>query len=97
MSTSSPETKPTAAFTANNVRPNVVVVGSFMMDLIVRTERIPREGETVIGKELQRAPGGEGANQAVAAARRGGRLTMLRRVRDDLLGQGQIRSLQAAG
>lgn len=97
MSTSSTEMKPEAGSNASNVQPNVVVVGSFMMDLIVRTERIPKEGETVIGKEFQRAPGGKGANQAVAAARLGARVTMVGRVGDDLFGQDQIRSLQAAG
>lgn len=78
-------------------KPNVVVVGSFMMDLIVRTERMPKEGETIVGKEFQRAPGGKGANQAMAAARLGGRVTMVGRVGDDLFGQDQIRSLREAG
>lgn len=78
-------------------RPNVVVVGSFMMDLIVRAERMPKEGETIVGKEFQRAPGGKGANQAMAAARLGGNVTMIGRVGDDLFGQDQIRSLREAG
>jgi len=80
-----------------SARPNVVVVGSFMMDLIVRADRMPKEGETIVGKEFQRAPGGKGANQAVAAARLGGNVTMIGRVGDDLFGQDQIQSLKAAG
>ncbi len=60
MSTSSTEMKPEAGSNASNVQPNVVVVGSFMMDLIVRTERIPKEGETVIGKEFRARPGVRG-------------------------------------
>lgn len=82
---------------AVSAKPNVVVVGSFMMDLIVRADRMPKEGETMIGKEFQRAPGGKGANQAMAAARLGANVTMVGRVGDDLFGQDQIQSLQQAG
>ncbi|MGP4038521.1 PfkB family carbohydrate kinase [Gracilibacillus sp. D59] len=46
----------------------ILVVGSFMMDLVVRTYRAPEEGETIIGDSFARFPGGKGANQAVAAA-----------------------------
>ena len=68
-----------------------------MMDLIVRADRMPKEGETIVGKEFQRAPGGKGANQAMAAARLGGNVTMIGRVGDDLFGQDQIQSLRQAG
>lgn len=47
----------------------VVVVGSLNMDLVVRTERLPRSGETLAGESFVTVPGGKGANQAVAAAR----------------------------
>jgi sugar/nucleoside kinase (ribokinase family) len=50
-------------------KPRILVIGSFMMDLVVRTPRAPQEGETVIGTSFNRFPGGKGANQAVAAAR----------------------------
>ena len=46
-------------------KPNILVVGSFMMDLIASTRRVPNSGETVIGMKFQTAPGGKGANQAV--------------------------------
>ncbi|MDI9464209.1 MAG: PfkB family carbohydrate kinase, partial [Bacillota bacterium] len=49
-------------------RPRILVIGSFMMDLVVRAPRAPREGETIIGSSFNRFPGGKGANQAVAAA-----------------------------
>lgn len=48
---------------------SIAVVGSLNMDLVVRTARLPQPGETVRGHDFQTAPGGKGANQAVAAAR----------------------------
>ena len=56
-------------------KPKILVVGSFVMDMIVRTGRVPNEGETVIdGISFSTAPGGKGANQAVQAARLGDEL-----------------------
>ena len=53
-------------------QPRILVIGSFMMDLVVRTPRAPKEGETIIGTSFNRFPGGKGANQAVAASPFGG-------------------------
>jgi len=53
------------------MKPNLVVVGSLNMDLIVRAPRLPAPGETVTGGEFHHSPGGKGANQAVAAVRLG--------------------------
>lgn len=68
------------------MKPNLVVVGSSNTDLIVRVPRIPRPGETVLGGRFATAPGGKGANQAVAAARAGGRVTFIARVGCDAFG-----------
>jgi len=49
----------------------IIVLGSVNVDLVVRGDRLPQPGETVIGGEFYQAAGGKGANQAVAAARAG--------------------------
>ncbi len=64
----------------------IVVVGSSNTDMIIKLDRIPRPGETILGGEFVTAPGGKGANQAVAAARAGGRVTLVARVGGDMFG-----------
>ncbi|MEU0686120.1 ribokinase [Streptomyces uncialis] len=75
----------------------LVVVGSANADLVVRVGRRPLPGETVRGGDLAVHPGGKGANQAVAAARLGGRVTLLARVGDDSHGELLTRTLREAG
>lgn len=74
-----------------------MVVGSLNADLVVRTERLPRRGETVRGSPLVVAPGGKGANQAAAAARLGARVAMVGAVGEDAHGDLLLRELRAAG
>ncbi len=66
--------------------PKVVVVGSFNMDLVIKTERRPQKGETLIGEEFGMFIGGKGANQAIAASRLGADVTMIGRLGTDLFG-----------
>jgi ribokinase len=65
----------------------LVVAGSSNTDMIIQVPRIPRPGETILGGTFQTAAGGKGANQAVAAARAGGDVTLLACIGDDLLGR----------
>jgi ribokinase len=58
--------------------------------LVVKTSRLPRPGETVIGGEFITAAGGKGANQAVSAARAGGDIYFIARVGNDHLGKSAI-------
>lgn len=76
---------------------NVVVVGSLNMDLIVRAPRLPVGGETLAGHDFSTAPGGKGANQAVAAARLGARVAMVGCVGDDAYGSELRDGLLAEG
>ncbi|WP_449621978.1 ribokinase [Robertmurraya sp. Marseille-Q9965] len=73
---------------------DILVIGSFMMDLVVRTPRAPENGETIIGNSFSRFPGGKGANQAVAAARLGGKVTMVGKVGSDNFGDEFLHTLK---
>ncbi|MBN1938077.1 MAG: ribokinase [Candidatus Aminicenantes bacterium] len=77
--------------------PRIVVVGSVNADLVVKTGRLPRPGETVLGGEFRVASGGKGANQAVAAARAGGRVAFIARVGNDRFGTGAISGFKDDG
>jgi ribokinase len=79
------------------VDPTVVVVGSLNLDLVVPVARHPRPGETVLGGDIARHPGGKGANQAVAAARLGQTVAMVGRVGDDDAGETLVGALRADG
>ncbi|MDQ7013788.1 MAG: ribokinase [Planctomycetota bacterium] len=64
----------------------VCVIGSANMDMVVRAQKLPAPGETVVGNSFHTSPGGKGANQAVAAARMGARVTMVGRLGADASG-----------
>jgi ribokinase len=75
----------------------VLVVGSSNTDMIIRVARIPRPGETILGGEFSMAPGGKGANQAVAAARAGACVRLVARVGEDMFGERAVRNFEADG
>lgn len=72
-------------------RSSVLVVGSLMMDLVIRAPRRPEPGETLFGDDFGMFLGGKGFNQAVAARRLGADVRMIGRVGDDDFGR-QIRA-----
>jgi ribokinase len=76
---------------------SVVVVGSSNTDMIIRVVRVPRPGETLLGGEFSTAAGGKGANQAVAAARAGGRVAFVARLGWDKLGDEAMEGFRAEG
>lgn len=73
----------------------ITVVGSVNMDLVVRTNRFPKQGETALGDLYTTVPGGKGANQAVAAARLGERVQMIGAVGTDAFGDELLKGLAA--
>lgn len=75
----------------------IVVIGSINMDLVCRTARMPRPGETILGSDLVTIPGGKGANQAVAAAKLGGDVHFVGRVGEDDFGERLLNGLQQHG
>jgi ribokinase len=76
---------------------SIIVVGSLNMDLVVPVPRFPVAGETLLGGDYARHPGGKGANQAVAAARAGGDVAMIGRVGADAFGEALVDGLAADG
>lgn len=77
--------------------PRIAVVGSANMDLVGLAARLPLPGETVLGDDFLMTPGGKGANQAIAAARAGGRTTFLGAIGSDAFGVTINARLTAAG
>jgi ribokinase len=68
----------------------IYIIGSSNTDMVVKCDRLPATGETIIGGQFFMNAGGKGANQAVAAARLGGNVTLVARVGNDLFGQQAI-------
>jgi ribokinase len=76
-------------------RPRLTVLGSLNMDISVSVSRLPEPGETILGAGAVIAPGGKGANQAVAAARLGGTVRMVGCVGTDDFASGITAALRA--
>ncbi|WP_147803702.1 ribokinase [Alkalicoccus halolimnae] len=72
----------------------VTVVGSINVDMVTTSEKMPKQGETILGEAFHTVPGGKGANQAVAAAKLGADVTMLGKVGEDAIGKEMIANLQ---
>jgi ribokinase len=75
----------------------ICVVGSANVGLTFRTPRLPRPGETLAGRSFHLGMGGKGANQAVAAARLGAKVSLVARVGTDTFGMEALRRYQAEG
>ena len=83
--------------TAANDRPLILSLGGINMDLVTFADRLPQDGETVVGDRFVTYAGGKGANQAVAVARMGAGSAMVGRVGDDMFGPQLIELLRDAG
>ncbi|WP_439475167.1 ribokinase [Algoriphagus formosus] len=75
----------------------ILVVGSSNTDLVLRSSKLPKPGETVTGGQFFQFQGGKGANQAVAAAKLGGQVSFLAKVGDDAFGKQALAEYQTYG
>ena len=73
----------------------IFVIGSINTDMVAMTEVLPSPGETVMSREFMMTAGGKGANQAVAAARMGGDVTMIGRLGSDVFAEQSIKRLKS--
>jgi ribokinase len=78
-------------------RPRITVLGSLNIDISIFVPRLPAPGETVLGSSAVIAPGGKGANQAIAAARLGGAVRMTGCSGDDDFGRMARAALESHG
>lgn len=65
----------------------ITVIGSSNTDMVIKTSKLPIPGETILGGKFFMNPGGKGANQAVAAARLGGKVSFIAKTGDDVFGK----------
>jgi ribokinase len=77
--------------------PALTVVGSVNLDLVARSERLPRVGETLTDATFARYPGGKGANQAVAAARLGAHVRFVGAVGADAFAEEALAGMRDVG
>ena len=78
-------------------KPKILVVGSINIDLVLRTDRVPKAGESFLGREFSWVPGGKGANQAVAASRAGAEVGFAGRIGRDENGRYLAAALLESG
>lgn len=76
---------------------NIIVIGSCNTDMVIKADRLPVPGETIIGGSFMMNPGGKGANQAVAAARLKGNVHFIAKTGNDLFGKRSIEQYEDEG
>ncbi len=80
-----------------NDKPTVTVVGSFCVDILIRADRLPIWGETLLGRDFYLGPGGKGGNQAAGVARMGARTHFVTAVGEDHFAQLALDLAKAEG
>jgi ribokinase len=79
------------------MKPYILVIGSSNTDMVVKADRLPAPGETILGGTFLMTAGGKGANQAVAAARLGGDVVFIVKVGEDIFGRQALQSFKEDG
>ncbi|MBB4234480.1 ribokinase [Rhizobium esperanzae] len=75
----------------------IVILGIFAADTAYKAKRLPHIAETLMGSGFTLGPGGKGSNQAIAAAKAGGKVTFISRVGNDPFGEMALAAYAAAG
>lgn len=75
----------------------IIVVGSTNTDMVIKADKFPLPGETILGGKFFMNPGGKGANQAVAASRLGGKVTFITKIGNDIFGRQALQQFQNEG
>lgn len=75
----------------------IFVAGSSNTDMVIKSKKFPKPGETILGGRFLMNPGGKGANQAVAAARLGGMVTFVGKIGNDIFGKQAVRLMEDEG
>ena len=75
----------------------IIVIGSCNTDMVIKTDRLPTPGETVLGGIFLMNAGGKGANQAVTAARQGGKVTFISKTGNDVFGKQSVELYNSEG
>ena len=76
---------------------SIVVVGSTNTDMVIKASHLPQPGETILGGTFFMSAGGKGANQAVAAARLGGKVSFIAKTGYDIFGKQSIDLFEEEG
>jgi len=79
------------------MNPKIVVIGSTNTDMVIKAEHLPKPGETILGGTFFMNPGGKGANQAVAAARLGSKVTFISKIGNDIFGRQAVQLFEEEG
>ena len=79
------------------MKQKIYVIGSSNTDMVVKSQKLPAPGETIIGGTFLMNPGGKGANQAVAAAKLGANVTFVSKIGNDIFGKQAVQGFQREG
>lgn len=76
---------------------SIIVIGSANTDMVIKADKFPLPGETILGGKFFMFPGGKGANQAVAASRLRGNVTFIAKVGNDIFGKQALHQFSKEG
>jgi ribokinase len=79
------------------MKPSILVIGSTNTDMVIKADHLPAPGETILGGNFFMNSGGKGANQAVAAKRLGGNVTLIAKTGNDIFGERAIQLFKEEG